>query len=129
MASTTSLAIMLAILTLSINSGVAIVAGSGWATNQMGVDGIDLGIGQNIQNMNDAITQNEFTPVAIGSAFAGFTINGIQVLAKVFILMAIGIPAILYTVGAPVWVWSPITTIMIAIQGLAAIGLYFGGEV
>lgn len=128
MGSTTSLAVSLTLLIISINIGMGMVTASGFAA-EMGVDGMDLGIGNDINAAANSVDDNSFTPVAIGSAFAGFTINGIKVLVKVFALIVIGVPAILYTAGAPVWVVAPITGLFVVIQGLAAMGLYFGGTV
>lgn len=128
MASTTSLAISLALLMVCINGGVTMVIGSGFA-EEMGVENIGLGITEDIAEMNAALNQNEFTPVAIGSAFAGFTINGVQVLIKAFVLLSIGFPHLLQAAGAPVWLWGPIATIFVMIQGLAAMGLYFNAQV
>lgn len=128
MASTTATAVSLALLIACINMGFGMVVASGYAA-QMGVDDVGLGIGNDIEAAQSAVQSNEFTPVAIGSAFAGFTINGVKVLVKVFALLAIGIPAILYTAGAPVWIWGPVGTICVMIQGIAAMGLYFNPEV
>lgn len=128
MASTTALAVSLSLLIVCVNIGSAMVVGSGFAA-EMGVDEFGLGIGQDIQEATNALNQNEFTPVAIGSAFAGFTINGVKVLVKGFLLLAIGVPAILMAAGAPVWIWGPVLTLFVMIQGYAAMGLYFSPQV
>lgn len=128
MASTTSLAVTLSLLIVCVNIGAGMVVASGYA-GEMGVDSFGLGIGADIAAAQDAVSSNEFTPVAIGSAFAGFTINGVKVLVKVFALLVIGIPAILMAGGAPVWIWLPLTTLFAMIQGLAAMGLYFNAQV
>lgn len=128
MSSTTSLAVSLMLLIVCVNIGSGMVVASGYAS-AMGVDNFGLGIGNDVDAAVSALQSNEFTPVAIGSAFAGFTINGIKVIVKGLALLSIGIPAILYTAGAPAWIWGPITTLFVMIQGLAAIGLYFNPTV
>lgn len=128
MASTTALAVSLALLITCMNVGAIMVGGSGFA-DEMGVDEFGFGIGSDISAATAAMNQNEFTPVAIGSAFAGFTINGVKVLVKAFLLIVIGIPAILQAAGAPAWVWGPLVPVFLMIQGFGAMGLYFSAQV